>query len=86
ADIVAQDDKGRTPLHLAAMKKKNSVDVATLLIERGADIVAKDDKGRTPLHYATKSNSLEIARLLIQHGANTDGIDLSWMEDQEDGS
>ena len=29
-------------------------------------------------------NSLGAARLLLDHGANTDGVDLSWMDDQED--
>jgi len=28
---------------------------------------------------AAHENSLEVATLLIEHGANTDGIDLSWM-------
>ena len=38
----------------------------------------------TPLQYASIRNSLDVARLLIEHGANTDGIDLSWMDDQAD--
>ena len=44
-----------------------------------ADIDAKDDDGWTPLYGAAVENSLDVARLLIEHGANTDGIDLSWM-------
>ena len=28
-------------------------------------------------------NLVGIARLLIEHGANTDGIDLDWIDDQE---
>ena len=44
-----------------------------------ADIDAKDDDGETPLHGAAEYNSLDVARLLIEHGANTEGIDLSWM-------
>ena len=49
-----------------------------------ADIDAKDDDGWTPLRWAADKNSLDVARLLIDRGANTDGIDLSWMDDQED--
>ena len=49
-----------------------------------ADIDAKDDDGWTPLHRAADKNSLEVARLLIDRGANTDGIELIWMADQED--
>ena len=37
------------------------------------------------LHRAAKEDRLDIARLLIDQGVNTDGIDLSWMDDQEDG-
>ena len=36
------------------------------------------------LHRATKENRIDVARALIDRGANTDGIDLSWMEEQED--
>ena len=38
----------------------------------------------TPLLIAALNKNLEFARLLIEHGANIDGIDLSWMDDQED--
>ena len=33
-----------------------------------------------PLHLAASRNSLEVATLLIEQGANTEGIDLSWMK------
>ena len=35
-----------------------------------------------PLHWAAWEKSLDVARLLIDSGANTHGIDLSWMDDQ----
>jgi ankyrin repeat protein len=39
-----------------------------------------DEDGFTPLHLAAaQENSLDVAHLLIDRGANTDGIDLSWM-------
>jgi len=44
-----------------------------------ADIDAKDDDGWTPLHGAAGLNFADVARLLIDSGANTEGIDLSWM-------
>ncbi len=37
----------------------------------------------TPLLIAALNKNLEFVRLLIEHGANIDGIDLSWMDDQE---
>ena len=48
-----------------------------------ADIDAKDDDGWTPLHRAADKKPLEGARLLIDRGANTAGIELIWMDDQE---
>ena len=46
----------------------------------------KDKDGWTPLDGAAWNKCSDVARVLIQHGANTEGIDLSWMDDQEDGS
>ena len=77
ADIDAKDDDGETPLHHAA--GNNALDLARLLIEKGADIEARDDSSVTPLYRAARANSLDVASLLIEHDANTDGIDLSWM-------
>jgi Tol biopolymer transport system component len=37
--------------------------------------------GNTPLTRADE-DSIVVARLLIENGANTDGIDLSWMDNQ----
>jgi ankyrin repeat protein len=77
ANIEAKDSYGETPLHNTAFT--NSLDVARLLIDRGADIEAKNDFDGTPLDATAANNSLDVARLLIDHGANTEGIDLSWM-------
>ena len=79
-----KDKNGWTPLHWAAWK--NSPEVAGLLIKHSADVNMKDKDGWTPLDGAAWNNCSEVARVLIQHGASTDGIDLSWMDDQEDGS
>ena len=54
-------------------------DVTSSLIELGADIEARTELGATPLHLAVSENSLDVARLLIDSGANTEGIDLNWM-------
>ena len=40
--------------------------------------------GHIALYFAAWKESLRVARLLKDKGANTDGIDLSWMYDQED--
>jgi ankyrin repeat protein len=48
APVNARDERGRTPLHLAA--KDAFADVAKILVDNGADISAKAQRGRTPLH------------------------------------
>ena len=69
-------------LHRAA--EENREYIARALIARGDDVNARDEDGGTPLHVAAGTNSLDVARLLIDRGANTEGIDLSWMDDQKD--
>ena len=79
ADINNNEALGRlTPLHIAAFT--DSIDVANLLIEQGADIEAKDGTGWTPLYMAAYQKSFDVARALKYAGANTAGIDLSWMD------
>ena len=86
---VAIDLRG-WDLHRAA--KENRVDIVRALIARGDDVDVvsapttnmKDEYGLTPLLTAAVYNSLETARLLIDKGASTEGINLSWMDDQED--
>jgi len=65
-------------LHRAA--GENRADVARSLIARGDGIDARDEQGETPLWYAVLSENYDFARLLIEHGATTEGIDLSWMD------
>lgn len=59
---------GLTSLHYAS--SSGSVDVAKLLIDKGADVNAVDNKGTTPLILAVKKNSLAMVRLLLERGAD----------------
>ena len=74
---VGEDIESSTSQHIAAFYR--SVNVAGKLIEHGADIEARDNFDNRPLVPTGVKHSLNVARLLIGHGANTDGIDLSWM-------
>lgn len=67
ANIVARDDAGRTPLHLASTKE-----VAQLLI---ADINARDRYKKTPLHAAAYRGNKEVVQLLLEHGADVNARD-----------
>ena len=46
------------------------VEVARLLIQRGADVSTADENGNTPLHIASEYGNQEVARLLIEQGAD----------------
>ncbi len=52
----------------------DSLEVALLLIEKGAEVNAKnvDLLGRTPLHIAATNDSLKVARLLIENRVDVD--------------
>jgi ankyrin repeat protein len=56
-----------TPLMLAAIN--NQIDLAKILIERGADI---NRPGWSPLHYAATRGHREMMRLLLDHDAYID--------------
>ena len=67
ADINAQDNYKRTPLHSQATSWCGNVRV---LIELGADIEAIDYQSETPLHAAAGAFRTRAVRELVSHGAN----------------
>lgn len=62
--VSAQDDAGKTPLHIAA--KYDHIFAAKLLLEAGAKVMPKDDSGKSPLDYAASG---EMIKLLKKYGA-----------------
>ena len=58
--------------NLHRVSVENRVDIAHVLIARGAYVDARSPYDRTPLHYAARKNSLDVARLLLDHGAEVD--------------
>ena len=81
ADVNADSNSEKTPLHWAAVAHNNklqstrtapaNVDVIALLIERGADVDAQDSEGRTPLFHGCQGGYAVNAVFLIVLGANT---------------
>ena len=61
------------PLSVAA--EHGGVDVARLLLNRGADIEQRDRWGATPLSYAASGKSVAMIELLTAAGADVDGAD-----------
>jgi ankyrin repeat protein len=70
ADPNMFDEEGRTPLHHAVAREH--LEVARLLLDRGADADACDESsaGNTPLREVAGTCSLAVARLLIDAGAD----------------
>ena len=67
ARVHARGGDGQTPLHVAA-----TVDIARLLLERGADIDARDiDHESTPAQYMVGDRQ-DVARYLVSRGCRTD--------------
>ena len=69
-DDDADPSLGETPLHVAATA--GQVDIARLLLDRGAHVNAKDQDGDTPLHQAVKEKRRAVAQLLLERGADVD--------------
>ncbi|MGF1557044.1 ankyrin repeat domain-containing protein [Paucihalobacter sp.] len=59
---VNQKSNGMAPLHYAA--KYNRVEIAELLIDKGAKVSTKCNKGYTAQKYAELSNAKDVAQLL----------------------
>ena len=64
ADINGTDDRGRTPLILAA--SRGHTELCRLLIEAGADVGAADADGLNALQIATNKGSTELITILTQ--------------------
>ncbi len=63
-----KDAAGNTPLHHAAIM--GSVELAELLLSKGADINAVNAQQNTPLHEAIGTKKENVASLLIEKGAD----------------
>jgi hypothetical protein len=67
ADINAQANTGRTPLHWASWR--GTLGVVRLLLEHGADVEVTSDDGKTALQEAVEELEYKVVKLLQEHGA-----------------
>lgn len=76
-DPNAAGRNGRTPLHHLASTAipcldAVAIEMASLLLDRGADIEALDTLGWRPLHTAANRGRLSVLRLLLDRGADVE--------------
>lgn len=64
------DAERRSPLTAAIQRETDSLDVVTLLLDRGADVNAKDNLEATPLHRAAGIGGEAVVKLLLDRGAD----------------
>jgi len=63
-DVEARDRRGRTAMHLAAMR--GHLEIMCILLERDASAQARDNKFMTPLHVAAEAGKSEAVEFLAQ--------------------
>ena len=68
ADLEAKDERGYSPLILAAFKGRTAV--LRILLEGGADAKAQDKHGNSALMFAAQGGDLEAVKLLLAAGAD----------------
>ncbi|XP_075290079.1 ankyrin repeat domain-containing protein 27 isoform X6 [Opisthocomus hoazin] len=66
----SRDDRGYTPLHIAAICGQTSL--VDLLVAKGATVNATDYHGSTPLHLACQKGYQNVTLLLLHYKASTD--------------
>ncbi|CRL25266.1 Ankyrin repeat-containing domain [Penicillium camemberti] len=66
--VNTQNNKGDSPLHLAA--KHGSLEMVIFLCEWGSKTTQPNYYGLTPLYRASSSGHLEIVKFLYEHGAD----------------
>jgi len=74
ADPNLRDEKGTTPLLLAATSK--STEMISVLVQQGANVNLGNSSGETPLIRAVQNRDLATARALLAAGADADQPDL----------
>jgi ankyrin repeat protein len=69
ADVNAREARGMTPLMYAAATDHGDIEIARMLIARGADLTVKSNARETALDWANKSGATSLTALLQKAGA-----------------
>jgi ankyrin repeat protein len=69
ADVNAREARGMTPLMYAAATDHGDVEIARMLMARGADLTVKSNAAETALDWANKGGNTALVALLQKAGA-----------------
>lgn len=76
-DVKAKTYEGLTALHVACTKNTISIEIVEMLVEKEPQLVNMvNNEEVSPLLNAIESNRMDIIKLLVQHGALVNYIDL----------
>ena len=67
ANVNAQDNNGRTPLHLAI--NVGNFETVKALLSHSANPALKDDKDKTTFHLACEKNGVDVLKQLLKHSS-----------------
>ncbi len=74
ADASAENNKGKTPLHLLSENRihdeGDALDLIWLLLNHGTVVNIRDEDNQTPLHLAMRRDWFKLAQILLEHGAD----------------
>lgn len=75
-NLLSPEDR-RTALFLASQMKasQKSLEMAKMLMDKGANVNHSDSYGQTPLFFAAAEGNLELVSLLIEKGAKVNDED-----------
>jgi ankyrin repeat protein len=76
ADLQKADEKGHTPLHMAA--RAGHTLMVDYLLREGADIEHRNINGRTPLFQAVVGNHPRTVAALLERGADPNAVNEGW--------
>ena len=74
-NVSLTDEQGRSLLHLVAADSFPRIDMAEILLAKGADVNAEDSQSMTPLHLAASKGDTALVTLLLEKGANVNAQD-----------
>ena len=74
APVDVADEKGRTPLLMAA--EQGLAETAALLLDKGAKLTTKEPRGGSVLHLAAANGQIDVAKLLVARGAALEAKDV----------